>query len=148
MLFSSSEKQEQAWQFVDWWMSDEIQTEFSFTLQATLGNEYMWNSANLNAIAQAPWSTKDKDVILEQISWTNEMPRVPGSYMIERELGNVLANTVTNNVNIRTAIDDAQKRINAELLRKLEEFGYIDAEGNTIRELVVPDIDLIREWLE
>lgn len=148
VLFSSSEKQEQAWQFVDWWMSDEVQTEFSFTLQATLGNEYMWNSANLNAIAQAPWSTKDKDVILEQIGWTNEMPRVPGSYMIERELGNVLANTVTNNVNIRTAIDDAQKRINAELLRKLEEFGYIDGEGNTIRKLVVPDIDLIREWLE
>lgn len=148
VLFSSSEKQEQAWQFIDWWMSDEIQTEFSFTLQATLGNEYMWNSANLNAIAQAPWSSKDKDVILEQISWTNEMPRVPGSYMIERELGNVLANTVTNNINIRTAIDDAQKRINAELLRKLEEFGYIDGEGNTIKELVVPDIDMIREWLK
>jgi len=148
ILFNSSDKQEEAWKFIDWWMSDEVQTEFSFTLQTTLGNEYMWNSANLNAIAKAPWSEKNKQVILEQIGWTNEMPRVPGSYMIERELGNVLINVVTNNENIRTAIDNAQKRINSELQRKLEEFGYIDSEGNAQKELIAPDIELIEEWLE
>ena len=140
-------KKDDAWKFLSWWMSDEVQTEFSFTLQATLGNEYMWNSANLNAIAAAPWKSEHKKVILEQISWTDEMPRVPGSYIIERELGNVLVNVVTQNVNLRTAIDDAQKRINAELQRKLEEFGYIDSAGNTIKELIVPDIDMVKEWL-
>lgn len=148
IIFSSSNQQDAAWQFVDWWMSDSVQTEFSFTLQATLGNEYMWNSANLNAIAAAPWSAEHKEVIMEQISWSNEMPKVPGSYMIERELGNVLISVVTENVNIRTAIDNAQKRINAELTRKLEEFGYIDSEGNEIKELVVPDVELVREWLK
>ncbi|MCR5753272.1 MAG: extracellular solute-binding protein [Acetatifactor sp.] len=148
ILFQSSDKQEAAWKFIDWWMSDEVQTEFSFTLQTTLGNEYMWNSANLSAIGNAPWSEKNKQVILEQIGWTNEMPRVPGSYMIERELGNVLINVVTNNQNIRTAIDNAQKRINSELQRKLEEFGYIDSEGNVKKELIAPNKELIEEWLE
>ncbi len=147
IIFDDSTKKDDAWRFLSWWMSDEVQTEFSFTLQATLGNEYMWNSANLNAIAAAPWKSEHKKVILEQIGWTDEMPRVPGSYIIERELGNVLVNVVTQNVNIRTAIDDAQKRINAELQRKLEEFGYIDSAGNTIKELIVPDIDLVKEWL-
>ena len=147
IIFDDSAKKDDAWKFLSWWMSDEVQTEFSFTLQATLGNEYMWNSANLNAIAAAPWKNEHKKVILEQIGWTDEMPRVPGSYIIERELGNVLVNVVTQNVNIRTAIDDAQKRINAELQRKLEEFGYIDGAGNTIKELIVPDIDMVKEWL-
>ena len=117
-------------------MSDEVQTEFSFMLQATLGNEYMWNSANLNAIAAAPWSTDHKKIIMEQLSWTNEMPPVPGNYIVEREMGNVLVNVVTSNVNLRTAIDDAQKRINAELLRKLEEFGYLDENGNVQKPFV------------
>ncbi len=148
IIFASSDKQEKAWQFIDWWMSDDVQTEFSFTLQATLGNEYMWNSANLNAIMNAPWSEEDKKIIMEQISWTNEMPRVPGSYMIEREMGNVLINVVTANENLRTAIDNAEKRINSELARKLEEFGYTDESGNTIKELVIPTKELIEEWLQ
>lgn len=148
IVFGSSDRQEDAWKFISWWMSNEVQTEFSFMLQATLGNEYMWNSANLNAIAAAPWSTEDKKIIMEQIGWTNEMPPVPGSYIVEREMGNVLVNVVTGNVNLRTAIDDAKKRINAELNRKLEEFGYIDSQGNELRELIIPDRELIEGWLE
>lgn len=148
IIFDSSEKQEQAWAFLDWWMSDEVQTDFSVALQSTLGNEYMWNSANINAIAAAPWSARHKAVILEQIGWTNEIPRVPGSYMIEREMGNIVVNVVTQDMSLRTAIDNAQKRINAEFGRKLEEFGYIDGPGNVIRELVIPDRELIEEWLE
>lgn len=148
IIFDSSDKQAQAWAFLDWWMSDEVQTEFSVTLQSTLGNEYMWNSANINAIAAAPWSAKHKAVILEQIGWTNEIARVPGSYMIERELGNIVVNVVTQDVSLRTAIDNAQKRINAEFDRKLEEFGYIDGDGNVMKELVIPDKELIEEWLE
>lgn len=148
VVFQASEQKQAAWEFISWWMSDEVQTEFSFMLQATLGNEYMWNSANLNAIAAAPWSAEHKKVIMEQLSWTDEMPPVPGNYIVEREMGNVLVNVVTANVNLRTAIDDAQKRINAELNRKLEEFGYIDGQGNWKKELVIPDKEMIEGWLE
>lgn len=148
VVFGASDQKEAAWEFISWWMSDEVQTEFSFMLQATLGNEYMWNSANLNAIAAAPWSADHKEVIMEQISWTNEMPPVPGNYIVEREMGNVLVNVVTANVNLRTAIDDAQKRINAEMNRKLEEFGYIDSQGNWKKKLTIPDKEMIEGWLE
>ena len=147
VIFSSSKNSEAAWKFVDWWTSTEVQTEFAYTLQSTMGNEYLWNSANLDAIMASPWSTKHKEVIMEQISWTYEAPRVPGSYIIERELGNILNRVVTQSINIRSAVDDAEKKINRELQRKLEEFGYIDSQGNTIKELIVPDIDLIRGWL-
>jgi ABC-type glycerol-3-phosphate transport system substrate-binding protein len=147
VVFSSSNKSEAAWKFIDWWTSTEVQTEFAYTLQSTLGNEYLWNSANLDAIMASPWSTKHKEVIMKQIEWTYEAPKVPGSYIIERELGNILIKVVTQNVNIRSAVDDAEKKINRELARKLEEFGYIDNKGNTVKELIIPDINMIKDWL-
>jgi ABC-type glycerol-3-phosphate transport system substrate-binding protein len=148
VVFNSSKNSQAAFDFIDWWMSTEVQTEFAYTLQSTLGNEYLWNSANLDAIMASPWSTKHKEIIMEQISWTLEAPRLPGSYIIERELGNVLINVVTKSTNIRTAVDDAQKKINRELQRKFEEFGYYDSDGNMLKELIIPDIDLVKEWLE
>ena len=148
IVFRSSENPEGAWKFIDWWTSTEVQTEFAYTLQSTLGNEYLWNSANLDAIMASPWSTKHKDVILEQISWTYEAPKLPGSYIIERELGNILVNVVTKGTNLRTAVDDAEKKINRELQRKLVEFGYMDRNGNILKELTVPDMEMVKEWLK
>ncbi len=147
LLFSQSDQQEEGFEFLKWWMSADVQTEFAYTLQATLGNEYLWNSANLEAIARSPWSEKDKEIIMEQLMWAQEAPRVPGGYIIERELGNILASVVTEDVNIRTATDLAEKRINQEIMRKLEEFGYTDGEGNQLKPLIIPDIDMIEEWL-
>lgn len=148
VVFDNTEDSEAAWNFIDWWTSTEVQTEFAFTLQSTLGNEYLWNSANLEAIKASPWSSKFKDTIMQQISWTYEPPRVPGGYIIERELGNVLVQVVTQNANLRSAVDGAQKKINRELDRKLEEFGYIDEKGNKLKELVVPDVQMIEGWLK
>ncbi|MGF7142740.1 ABC-type glycerol-3-phosphate transport system substrate-binding protein [Anaerotaenia torta] len=148
VVFENDLKAEAAWKFLDWWTSTEVQTEFAFTLQSTLGNEYLWNSANLDAIKASPWSSRFKDTIVEQISWTYEAPRVPGGYIIERELGNVLVQAVTQNANLRSAVDSAQKKINRELSRKMEEFGYLDSNGSMMKELVVPDIQMIEEWLK
>lgn len=148
VIFKSGTSSEAAWKFIDWWTSTEVQTEFAFTLQSTLGNEYLWNSANLEAIKASPWNEKFKNTIIDQISWTYEAPRVPGGYIIERELGNVLVQVVTENVNLRSTVDSAQKKINRELARKLEEFGYLDENGNQIKELIVPDVQMIEEWLK
>lgn len=148
VVFKKNDSNEAAWKFIDWWTSTEVQTEFAFTLQSTLGNEYLWNSANLEAIKASPWNSKFKNTIVNQISWTYEAPRVPGGYIIERELGNVLVQVVTQNANLRSAVDSAQKKINRELARKLEEFGYVDKNGNKIKDLIVPDVQMVEEWLK
>ena len=44
----------------------------------------------------------------------------------------------------QSRIDEAVKTINREITRKLEEFGYIDSEGNTIEPYVIPTIDSIK----
>ena len=45
------------------------------------------------------------------------------------------------------SVDEAVKIVNRETARKLEEFGYIDADGNIIREYEVPSVERVRQIL-
>ena len=58
---------------------------------------------------------------------------MPGDYVLERELSNAWNKVVFNGVHPRIAIDDAKLIIDMELERKLQEFGYVDVNGNMIK---------------
>ncbi|GAF64099.1 ABC transporter substrate-binding protein [Bacillus sp. TS-2] len=125
IIFDDSDKSDQAWEFLKWWTSTEVQVTFGNVLQTTYGEEYIWNTANIEAYENLPWITSHKEVILAQTQWVTEVPRVPGSYMLEREVSNAYNSVILDGNNLRTAIDLASKRVNRETLRKLEEFGFI-----------------------
>lgn len=141
MIFESSDKQQEAWEYLKWWTSTETQVEFGLRLQVTYGAEYLWNTSNVEAYAQLPWDSDHKETILEQTEWLIEAPRVPGTYMLERELSNAYISIVLEGENERKAIDLAVKRINRETMRKLEEFGYIK-NGEIVSPYMTPKLDL------
>lgn len=133
IMFSGSQQKDNAWEFMKWWHSDDIQRNFGVNLQTTYGPEYLWNTANLKAFEELPWATTHKNVILEQSEWIAEVPRVLGSYMVEREVSRVYTSVVVDGETLRNSIDLSAKRINRETLRKLEEFGYyLDGEQSEI----------------
>lgn len=144
---STMERKDAAWEYLKWWMSTETQVEFGNILQTTYGKEYIWNTANTEAFSQLPWDSSDKKIILESMENIQESPRIPGTYMVERELSNAYVEVAINGETLRTALDEAVKRINRETRRKLQEFGYLDSEGNVINGYVVPDIETVREIL-
>lgn len=148
MFHSDPEREAKAWEFMKWWSSADVQAEFGQTLQITYGSTFMWNTANTEAFSRLPWKTADKTVILEQASWDYEAPRLPGSYMVEREISNAYNSVVVDGKNLRRTLDNAVKRINRETQRKLEEFGYNDANGNVITPYEVPTLERVREILE
>ncbi len=146
-LFESTpEREQQAWEFVKWWSSAEVQAEFGQRLQITYGDEYYWNTANEEAFAQLPWDSDDKEVILEQLEWTLEAPRALASYMVERELSDAYNLVVlgAKSASVRESLDDAQKSVKRETQRKLEEFGYIE-NGELVKEYEVPTVEKVRE---
>lgn len=146
VIFQSEEEREQkAWEFVQWWSSAEVQAEFGQTLQITYGSEYMWPTANLDAFMNLPWDTQAKETILEQASWILDPVRVPGTYLMERELSNAFNDIVGNGDTAQTRIDEAVKIINREIGRKLEEFGYIDSDGNTIKDYTIGTLDTVKQ---
>lgn len=124
IMFKSSEMKQEAWSFMQWWHSTEVQADFGIELQTSNGKEYIWNTANLEAFKQLPWSTKHKQVILEQAEWITEVPRTVSSYMVEREVSAIYNGVVVDGKNLRRLTDNSAKVINRETIRKLEEFGY------------------------
>lgn len=148
VMFSSDEDREQkAWQFMEWWSRAEVQAEFGQRLQILYGDEYIWPTANLDAFEMLPYPTSDKDIILEQAQYILETPRLLGSYMMEREFSNAFNDVVVNGDTVRSRIDEVAKTVLRETERKLEEFGYIDADGNVLKEYEVPSVEKVREIL-
>lgn len=147
MFNSTPEREAQAWEFMKWWSSAEVQAQFGQTLQITYGSSFLWNTANKEAFSMLPWKTKDKETILAQAEWINESPRLPGSYMVEREISNAYNSVVVDGKNLRRTLDNAVKRINRETERKLEEFGYNDQSGNVITPYEVPTLKRVQEIL-
>jgi hypothetical protein len=91
----------------------------------------------------------DQSVIgqaLIQASWSRIPAITPGSYIVERELTNIWNKIVIDQVNPRVAIDQSIPRINRELRRKFEEFGYMEG-GVIVREYIVPRNDNIENWI-
>lgn len=141
------EREEKAWEFVKWWSSTETQAEFGQVLQITYGDEYMWPTANMDAFAQLPWNTDDKEVVLEYAKNVVDVARVPGTYLLEREMSNAFNDIVVNGKNEQTRIDKAVKTVNREFARKLEEFGFNDSEGNVIESYDIPTIESVKKIL-
>ena len=146
IIFEKSDHKDDAWKFLEWWYSTEVQVEYGQQLQMLYGDEYLWNTANLEALAQMPIDEASKAVILEQMQWLYETPQSPASYMVEREISNVWNKIVLDGENARSALDDAVIIMNQELHRKLEEFGYIQ-DGVKVKDYRIATIELIKEWI-
>lgn len=140
MIFKNTDKPEEAWEFLKWWLSSEVQAEFSNRLERTYGPAYRWNTANLEAFAGLPYPEEHKAVILEQISYQKETARHPAGYMVEREVSNIWNEVVVNGKGLTESIDRAVIASDREILRKLEEFGFIDEDGNIIKPYTTEDV--------
>lgn len=148
MFKSNAEREQKAWDFLEWWSRAEVQAQFGQRLQILYGDEYIWPTANIEAFGMIPYPTSDKNIIMEQSAYILEAPRLPGSYMMERELSNAYNDVVVNGDSIRSRIDEVVKTVSRETERKLEEFGYIDSDGNIISPYVAPNVDTVRAILD
>lgn len=145
---SDSDREAKAWEFVKWWSSSEVQAEFGQTIQITYGSEYIWPTANMTAMAQLPLEAQVKQVIQETAKNVVDVARVPGTYLLEREISNTFNDIVVNGQNERTRIDKAVKSVNHEFDRKLEEFGYNNSDGSVKRDYNIPTIESVAELLK
>ncbi len=145
-ILSQTDMPEEAWTFLKWWSSAEVQSAFGNLLQSTYGSEYIWPTANREAFESLPLKSAHKKTILAQMEWMTEAPWVLGTYMLERELSNAFIAVSVDGTDARRALDTAVKRINRETYRKLEEFGYW-RDGVMLREFPTPSADVVEELI-
>lgn len=124
VIFNQSNLQEEGWEFLKWWTGTEIQGRFAEELEALIGLEARWNTANIEAMKSLPWPNDDIEAILEQWKWFKEQPIVLGGYFTSRHVEFAWARVVLQGENPRAALELAYEDINVELRRKQIEFGY------------------------
>jgi len=148
IIFKSTQYPTQSWDFMKWWISTETQTAFAYSLQSTYGPEYVWLSSNLEAVKNAPIDAADKRIMLEQFKWINDVPRLPGGYMLERSLSDIWNTTVLEGTPIRVAIDLQKITVDREIKRKMIEFGYLNVDGSIAKPYVIRGVDWIQDQID
>ena len=125
MILSQSKKQDEAWEFMKWWTSDEVQIRYGNEIEAAQGETARWNSANKNAFAAMAWPSEDFKVIQEALENVDHTEVVLGGYFSGRHVINAFNRTcVSGTMNVRDSLEQAVKDINKELLRRRESTGH------------------------
>ncbi len=145
ILFSNSDMKEEGWELIKWWNSASTQMNYVKNIKMSLGERYMVIPANKEALRQSVWDDEIKNVILEMEKYSMTPAVTPGSYIVEREISQIWNKVVIDKMPVRQAISESVPRINRELKRKLDEFGYINPDGTSSYK--VPISSNLGRWL-
>jgi len=148
VIFEKSDKKVEGFEFIQWWLSTETQKQFIYDLQLIYGEGFLWHSANIEAFRTLPLRSEHIEIIEAQWEYLHEVPKIPGYYIIERELSNAWNRVVFDSESIRIAVDDAVVIMNREIERKMKEFGYLDKDGNKLKPYILPTKEKVIEWQE
>lgn len=123
VMFSKTKDKEAAWEFMKWWTGAEAQARYGRELEALMGTAARYDTANIEAFGQLPWSPQQYKTLISQWNEVKEMPQVPGSYYVSRHLANAFRRVNFYWENPRETLFHYNKEINKEIQRKREEFG-------------------------
>jgi ABC-type glycerol-3-phosphate transport system substrate-binding protein len=146
IIFENTERANDAWSFIKWFLGDETQTDFAFSLFANYRIFHM--PSNIRALGNIPIDDKDKQIILDSVPWLRDAPRSPGQYLLERSLSDIWNTIVFDGTPARVAIDRYVVEIQREFRKKMTEFGYLDSQGELIKPYVIREVDWIVEQIE
>lgn len=148
IIFKSTKKAQEAWEFMKWWTDYETQMNYTYTLQSTYGEAFVWLSSNVEAMKDAPLDQADRRVIADQIQWMRDVPRTPGQYQVERSISDAWNAMVNEGKSAQVAVDERVVTVNREIRKKMTELGYYDKEGNLLKPYTIRDVDWIVEQIE
>ncbi len=123
VIFNQVRDKAAAWEFVKWFCSAGVQAEYGQTLEGLLGQMGRYEAANVNALKQLNWSQAEQEVLLAQWESLREIPVLPASYAVTRNIMNAFRETVNSNENPRDTLMYYNSDMNDEIRRKRENLG-------------------------
>ena len=127
LIMSATTEPEACWEFLKWWTSDDVQTNFGYEMESLQGKAGRVPTANLEAFQKLAWKATDMDALLEQYRWVKGIPQVPGGYYSWRNVNNAFytVTTDTDFASPREELMDKVVLINEELHYKWDEFALV-----------------------
>ena len=120
-VLNDSKNKEEAWKFISWWTSADIQSKFGQRIEDKLGASARFPTANIEAASQLPWSSSFYNTLGEQWQWVIGTPEVPGGYFTGRHLNNAFRSVVYKKTDSTETMLEYVKIINQEIDEKQAE---------------------------
>ena len=121
ILLSSSQRQEDAWHFLRWWLDSDTQRRFAADTEAVLGTAARYNSADRDVFFSLDWTNAERTALLTQDAFVTDIPVSPAGYYVTRGLTNAFRRVVYRYQDPVETLERYQKDIDAEMTRKLAE---------------------------
>ena len=113
---------EQAFDFMKWWTCSSSQAMYAKELEATMGVAARYYPANKVAFDSIPWTKREKKTILEQWEQVENIPQVPGNYVLQRDLTSAFRKALNDVELPERQLEVYNQSINEEIARKRREF--------------------------
>lgn len=123
VIFKQCQNQEGAWEFLKWFTSAEVQAEYAAQTEGLLGQMGRYPTANTEALSQSAWSEAELQKLLTARNELQEIPIIPASYAVTRNIMNAFRETVNQNENPRDTLLWYNRDINTEITRKRQNLG-------------------------
>ena len=124
-VLKNEQRMSDSWEFMKWWVSTDIQLRFGREMEALLGSSARYATANVEALKQLSWSSRQLDVLQTSLKESRGLPEVPGSYFTPRHVVNATRKVINEKDDPRETLIDYTRKINEELLRKRQEFNLV-----------------------
>ena len=121
-VLKNEERMSDSWEFMKWWVSTDIQLRFGREMEALLGSSARYATANVEALKQLSWNSKQLEILEDSLEQSRGLPEVPGSYFTPRHVVNGARKVINEKDDPRETLIDYTRKINEELLRKRQEF--------------------------
>ena len=121
-IVKASKNHKEAWEFLKWWTSAEIQTRYSNNVESILGLLGRSTPSNVEAFNNLGWDPEDLAALNEQWKHVQEVPEVPGSYYTTRAVDQAFWSVINDGINAKDAINKWSLVADNEIKRKIEEY--------------------------
>lgn len=121
VIFNKVSNQAAAWEFVKWFTQTDTQVDYGKQIEALMGPMGRFDTANVDALEQLPWSTEEYEKISAQQAELREVPIIPASYAVTRHVNNAFRMVVNDAGNPRYTLMSYNDQIKSEIVRKYQE---------------------------
>lgn len=122
VIMNSSKNKDAAWEFLKWWVSADVQYEYSTNVEAIIGESGRVATSNIEALSRLSWKKEALDIILSQWEKVKEIREVPGSYYVSRSIDQAFWAVYNGTATPKEAITEWSIISDDEIERKISEY--------------------------
>ena len=133
MIMRDAENINDAWKYIKWWVSAEVQSRYGNEQVATIGTAAKYNTANISALLGQSWSANEVANLRQQFDSLKGTPMTPGNYIVARNTNFAFLAVYNDDASPVEAMLGYINDINKELTRKRNEYDFRTA-SETLEE--------------